>query len=257
MGKAWVGVDGGKAHHWAVVVDEDGQVLLSRKVINTQEAIGMLIGDVTELADELAWAVDLTDSSTSLLRAVLWSVDAELVYVPGRMVNRAADAYHGEAKTDAKDARIIADQARMRRDFAALRPSGDLLAELAMLITHRRDVAADRGRLMTRLRSHLTAIFPGLERIVDLHNRGGQELVARWQTPREIRKDGQDYIAAYLIGHGSRKADKLATAAVQAAREQSITLPGEQVTAGVVTELARQLLQMDQRLKTIDADLAA
>jgi Transposase len=31
------------------------------------------------------------------------------VHVPGIAVNRAADAYRGEGKTDAKDAAIIAD----------------------------------------------------------------------------------------------------------------------------------------------------
>jgi Transposase len=42
------------------------------------------------------------------------------VHVPGIAVNRAADAYRGEGKTDAKDAAIIADQTRMRRDLRVL-----------------------------------------------------------------------------------------------------------------------------------------
>jgi Ethanolamine utilization protein EutJ (predicted chaperonin) len=34
--KAWVGVDAGKRHHWAVVLDPDGAVLLSRRVANDE-----------------------------------------------------------------------------------------------------------------------------------------------------------------------------------------------------------------------------
>jgi len=36
-------------------------------------------------------------------------------------VNRAADGYRGEGKTDARDAYVIADQARMRRDLRPIR----------------------------------------------------------------------------------------------------------------------------------------
>ena len=39
------------------------------------------------------------------------------MYVPGRVVNRMTGAYRGEGKTDAKDARVIADQVRMRADL--------------------------------------------------------------------------------------------------------------------------------------------
>jgi hypothetical protein len=50
--------------------------------------------------------------------------------VPGIAVNRAADTYRGEGKTDAKDAAIIADQARMRRDLRLLRLNDPTIAEL-------------------------------------------------------------------------------------------------------------------------------
>jgi hypothetical protein len=43
-----------------------------------------------------------------------------VVYLPGIAVNRASAGYRGEGKTDAKDAAIIADQARMRRDLREL-----------------------------------------------------------------------------------------------------------------------------------------
>jgi hypothetical protein len=60
--------------------------------------------------------------------------------VPGRVVNRAADGYRGEGKTDAKDARVIADQARRRHDFTPLRPDHSLIAELRLLVARRRDL---------------------------------------------------------------------------------------------------------------------
>lgn len=41
----------------------------------------------------------------------------QLLYITGRIVHHAAATYRGDGKTDAKDARIIADQARMRTDL--------------------------------------------------------------------------------------------------------------------------------------------
>ncbi len=54
--------------------------------------------------------------------------------MPGVAVDRARDAHRGEeSKTDARDARLIAELARMRRDLAALEPGElELLAELKL-----------------------------------------------------------------------------------------------------------------------------
>lgn len=79
MSRIWAGLDAGKTHHHCVVIDAEGTKMLSRRVSNHGQ---------------------------------------ELLYIPGRTVNRAAGAYRGEGKTDARDAAIIADQARMRRDRA-------------------------------------------------------------------------------------------------------------------------------------------
>ncbi len=49
--------------------------------------------------------------------ALLWERNQRVLYVPGLTVDRARDAYRGESKTDARDARVIADQARMRSDL--------------------------------------------------------------------------------------------------------------------------------------------
>lgn len=183
MSKAWVGVDAGKGQHWALAIDVEGQTLRSRPVANDQTAISELLAEVSGLADELVWAVDLSNGCTALLLALLWANHQEVVYVPGRAVNRAADGYPREGKTDARDARVIADQARLRRDFAPLAPTPELVADLRVLTGYRQDLTGDRTRMVTRLRQHLTAIFPALERALDFTHLGPLVLVTRWQTP--------------------------------------------------------------------------
>jgi hypothetical protein len=74
----------------------------------------------------------------------------EGLYIPGLTVDRARDAYRGESKTDARDARVIADQARMRPDLGELTPSEAELAELQLLLARRRDLVTDQSRTIIR-----------------------------------------------------------------------------------------------------------
>src|SRR4051812_38591033 len=119
--QAWAGIDAGKGHHHVVVIDREGTRLLSRRVANTEPDLIELIDTVRSSAEDLTWAIDLTDGPATLVIALLLTRGHRLLHVPGIAVNRAADTYRGEGKTDAKDAAIIADQARMRRDLRLLR----------------------------------------------------------------------------------------------------------------------------------------
>lgn len=75
-----------------------------------------------------------------------------------------SSAYRGEGKTDAKDALVIADQARMRRDFDTLSTPREIVCTLQLLTNHRDDLIADRVRLINRLRDLLVGVCPALER---------------------------------------------------------------------------------------------
>lgn len=76
------------------------------------------LGEILDLAGEVHWAVDISGTSSALLLALLAAHDQQPVYVPGRTVNRMSGAYRGEAKTEARDAYVIAETARHRSDFA-------------------------------------------------------------------------------------------------------------------------------------------
>jgi hypothetical protein len=115
----------------------------------------------------ITWAIDLADGPAALVIALLLELGQRLLYLPGVAVNRLSGAYPGEGKTDAKDAAIIADQARMRRDLRELQLDDEMIAELRMLTAHRTDVAANRVRTINRLRVRLLRVFPALETALD------------------------------------------------------------------------------------------
>jgi len=110
----WAGIDAGKAAHHCVVINGDGRRVLSKRVANDEIALLDLIPAVNELDERgsVQWAIDLNSGGAALLIILLLNHDQELLYIPGRTMHYASGAYRGDGKTDAKDAAIIADQAR-------------------------------------------------------------------------------------------------------------------------------------------------
>lgn len=254
--RVWAGVDAGKGHHWAAVVDENGATLWSKKIDNDESAILAALGEILGLADEVHWAVDISGTSSALLLALLAAHGQRAVYVPGRTVNRMSGAYRGEAKTDARDAYVIAETSRQRRDFAAIDVPAQLAADLALLTAHRSDLVADRVRMINRLRDVLTGVFPALERAFDYSSqKGALVLLTGYQTPAAIRRRGRARLTAWLANRSVRGADAVAATALEAALAQQTALPGEDVAAQIVADLAAQILALDDRLKRIDKQI--
>ena len=146
-------------------------------------------------------------------------------YLAGRAAWQASVTYRGgEAKTDAKDARVIADQSRMRgSDLPMLHPGDELITELRMLTAHRADLAVDRTRTINRLRQQLVAVCPALERAAQLtQERGWVALLARYQRPKAIRQSGVSQLTRILADAGVRNAATIAASAVAAAKTQTV-----------------------------------
>jgi transposase len=258
MSQMWAGVDVGKEHHWVVVVDDTGTVKLSRKLVNDEQPIRALVAEIDAMAERVSWTVDLTTVYASLLLTVLADAGKSVRYLAGRAVWQASGTYRGgEAKTDAKDARVIADQSRMRgTDLPVLHPHDDLITELRMLTAHRADLVADRTRTINRLRQQLVAVCPALERVAKLaQDRGWVVLLSRYQRPKAIRQSGLSRITKTLTEAGVRNASTIAEAAVTAVKTQTVRLPGEEVAAALVAELAQGVISLDDRIKATDADI--
>ena len=255
MEKAWLGVDAGKEAHWAHMLDASGTVLLSRRVENEEADLSKLIDDALLLAEEVVWAVDQPGGGAALLLALLWERNQRVLYLPGLTVDRARDAYRGESKTDARDARVIADQARMRPDLGELQPGEQEIAELQLLLARRRDLITDKSRTITRLREALLSLFPALERALDLNSKGPLTLLTRYQTPDQLRRVGHKRLATYLRNRGVKGSNKVADKALAAAKAQSVTLPAQEVASRIVAELAAEILALKERIESIDEEI--
>jgi transposase len=252
MTAIWAGIDAGRTHHHCVVIDDTGKRLLSRRVANDESELLKLLADVLALSDEVTWGIDLADGGAALLIDLLLNHGQHTLYIPGRVVSRAAEGYRGEGKTDAKDAAIIADQARIRRDLQPLRPGDELVAEIKVLTGHRRDLADDRTRVINRLHNHLTSIFPALDRALDLTNTGPLILLTGYQTPAAIRRTGARRLETWLRNRKVRGAAQLAQTALAAAESQHTSVTGEKPTAQLVHTLAREVMRLNEQIAETD-----
>lgn len=256
MARVWVGIDAGKEHHHAVAVDEVGRVLWSVRVANDQNAIAELL-DRIDGGDEAVWAVDLVSSETALLRAVLAAAGVAVLYIPGRVVKSMAAGFVGEAKTDARDAMVIANTAPLRRDFLPVAPPTELMAMLTLLLAHRGELIEDWVRTVQRLRRLMTGICPALERALNFTSIAVLTLISGYQTPAQIRAAGRDELIAHLRRHRALHTAKVADAALAAAGQQDATLPGQDTAAGLAADFATALLALRRRINETDKAIAA
>ena len=256
--KAWVGVDIGKTHHWVCVLDPDGKKMLSMKIANDQAEITAVITRVSELARQIIWAIDIVGAPSALLLALLCQAGQSVRYASGRVVATMSTAYTGEGKTDAKDAYIIAETARLRRDLTIIDHSTDLVRNLGLLTAHRADLIADRVRMINRLRDVMTSVFPSLEREFDYSScKGALVLLTGYASPERLRHVGVTRLAGWLRARRVRGYADLAARAVSAARSQQIVLCGQDIAASIIAELATNILALDQRVKDLDTQIAA
>ncbi|MDX2817464.1 IS110 family transposase [Streptomyces sp. PA03-5A] len=260
MPELWAGTDAGKAEHHCPVIDGDGVKVLSRRVSNDEHELLELMSDVLDLADgdAVTWAVDLNAGGAALLIALLTGHGQRLFYIPGRTVHHASGSYRGDGKTDAKDAYVIADQARMRRDLQPLQEWDDIAIDLRILTARRYDLTADRTRAINRLRAQILEYFPALERAFDYStSKAALVLLSGYQMPAALRRIGRSRLATWLSNRKLRNAEAVAAAAVEAAQAQHTAVPGERTAAAMVHTLARAVMALDEEIARTDAAIEA
>jgi transposase len=253
-----VGVDIAKEAHWVTAIDADGVVRIDRKLANTPGAIAALVADLIELGGSVRIGLDVVGGIAGLAEAMLAEAGFPLVHVPGLAVNRARQGTTGgEHKSDPRDARVIAEQVRVRQDLRPLEPASELDLELRLLVGRRRDLVEAQTQRLARLHDLLVGIFPGLERALDLTTKGPLALLTKFVTPAELRAAGNKRLIRHLKAAGGLpKVEVLAERALAAAAEQTIAVPAERVSARLIKELAGEALAARTRLAGLDRELA-
>ena len=254
----WVGLDVGKAEHFADVLADDGDRLFAVSVPNDETALERVL-DRAATHGPVAVAIDQPGSIAQLVLAVCARRTVPVAYIPGLVMRRAADLYPGESKTDRRDAYVIADTARTRRRQVTWidASSDELLDELRVLNGYDADLAVDVTRTASHLRDTLTAVSPALERVLGerVAHPAVRALLAAYPTPTALRAAGPDRIEAVLVEHAPRLGRRLAGEIAAALDAQTVTLRAEAPNGRVVAELAVDLGRLHQRRDSLAEEI--
>jgi transposase len=259
----YLGLDVGKGEHHAVALTASGKRLFDRALPNSEPKLRALFARLHRHGTVLV-VVDQPASIGALPLAVARDAGALVAYLPSLAMRRIADLYPGSAKTDARDAFVIADAARtMPHTLRDLRPDDETTAALSLILGFDDDLAAEATRASNRIRALLTAIHPHLERVLGprVAHPAVLALLQRHGSPAAIRAAGHERVATLLREHAPRLAARLADEIFAALDEQSVTVPGTDaavlILPGLAASLGATLHQRAQLATQIEALLEA
>src|SRR5262245_20318621 len=130
----FLGLDVGKGEHHACALDPSGKRLHDKPLPNDEAKLQALFAKLAEHGPVLM-VVDQPASIGALPVAVARAAGCQVAYLPGLTMRRLADLHPGTAKTDARDAYVIADAARTLPHTLRRVDTGDeALAELEVLV---------------------------------------------------------------------------------------------------------------------------
>jgi hypothetical protein len=104
-------LDVGKSDHHAVALNRAGKKLFDKALPNDETRLRKILDGLSEHG-KILLVVDQPATIGALPVAVAQAAGATVGYLPGLAMRRIADLYPGQAKTDARDAMIIAETAR-------------------------------------------------------------------------------------------------------------------------------------------------
>ena len=255
----FIGVDVGKEGHHAVALDKAGNRLLDRALPNDEDELRQILHGLGSHG-RLLFVVDQPATVGALAVAVARAYGAVIGYLPGLAMRRIADLHPGEAKTDARDAFIIAEAARsLPGTLRSLELGDEQRAELVMLCGFDDDLVAQATATSHRIRGLLTQIHPALERVLGprLDHPAVLDLLRTWPTPQALRRAGTKRIAARLRKLAPRIGDRLAGEISQALDRQTVVVSGTESAGIVLAQLAGMLEGLHTARDTVLAKVEA
>ncbi|MFM9615677.1 IS110 family RNA-guided transposase [Streptomyces niveiscabiei] len=256
----FLGLDLGKEFRHAHGLTEPGKTVHDKRLPNTEAKLRELFDRLSGKFGTVLVIVDQVANIGAPPIAVARAAGCRVAYLPGLSMRRAADLHPGEAKTDTRDAYVIAETARsMPHTLRAIDREDETVAALTMLTGYDNDLAGEVNRTTNRLRGLLSQIHPTLERVLGkrLAYPYIQALLTAHGSPAQIRALGVEGCEALLREHGSRKARHLAAEIFTALDAQTVIVPGTETCAVVIPGLAAQLAAAHTQRRRLEKEIAA
>lgn len=246
-----IGLDVGKSSHWACVATRDGEVLASKPIANRENALDSLFA---EFPGALV-VVDQVRNIGALALSRARAAGMPSAYLPGLAAHEAAKLFGGDAKTDERDAMVIAKTALGIPDSLLPVPHPDPAIAAARAIAAQRDfLTCENTRNKNRLRSILLESCPEFESLVDLSDASELRLMAALGGPWSVADAGRRRAAALARGARSGKVDALVGSVGSSTRPDAAAIAAED---RAVRFLARRIAENAAELQAATAEISA
>jgi transposase len=251
----YAGIDWAAQHHDAVVIDEAGQRVATRRVAHTVEGLAELttflrgIGDVAAHPDHLAC---LVETRHGLLISALLEAGLPVYPVNPKTVDRHRKP--AGAKTDAIDAYLLARTGRSDlADLRRLAPDSPLITELKVLTRDQDMLIRSQTRLLNQLTACLKAYYPvALDLFGKLHQPTTLAFLQTFPTLEQARAASVAQLTTVLQAAGHPHA-----AAKAAQIWQQVQQPQLQADPALTRAKARLMLALVAQLQPLIAQIAA
>ena len=235
-----------RSEHWATALNQEGRKVFDKALPNDEERLRALYKKLADHGNLLV-VVDQPATIGALAVAVAQDMGITVGYLPGLSMRRIADLTPGSAKTDAKDAAVIAGAARtMPHTLRAVSASDEETAALSMLTGFDLDPARQVNQTEGRIRGQSFTQTPpsprGCAGALAGRTTPSWRPVTAWPTPAELKRAGKTRIDARLKKHGCRRHATWAAQIVSALEHQTVVVAGTNAAAVVLPHLARRLI---------------
>ena len=234
--EVFCGIDVARETHHVVALDAAGRRLVDRPLPNGEPELVALF-DELEARGRVLVVVDQLASIGALAIAVARSRGITVGYLPGLSMRRIADLYPGEAKTDARDAHVIADAGRiLPHTLRRVGAEEHTTVQLAVLAGYDADLAIELTRLTNRLHDALLHVHPALERLLgnQFRSPGVLRLLAATGTPASIAALGPARLRKTIAAGSPRIAARLTGEILTAISEQTVVIPATEQYGQVI-----------------------
>ena len=225
----YLGDDWSEDHHDVHLMNDAGERLAARRLPEGVEGVTALHGLVAEHALGPGEVIVGIETDRGPWVGALLAAGYRVYAINPRSASRYRDRHHvGGAKSDAGDARLLADLVRTdRHNHREVAGDSDEAAAVRILARAHQQLVWDRTRLTNRLRNALREYFPGaLQAFPSLAHGDAVGVLATAPGPREAARLTMSQMRAALRRGGRKRNVEGRAAELRAAfRTEQLAVP--------------------------------
>lgn len=254
-----IGMDVGKYFHHACVLNNHGTQVLSKRINQHEKSLRDLFGSYTRHNENILVVVDQPNNIGRLTVAVAQDMGIDVRYLPGLAMRQLSRIHAGNAKTDVRDAYIIAYAGKnLPESLRSVDRVDEVFLQLKVLNGIDEDLARSYTRLINQMRSALVGTYPAFEHVLRgqiIHRKWILQLLAKYGGPTKIKRLGQARVNAFARKHRARHPEPVVEAMFAAINSQTVRIAGAEYAELGVSLSAKDALAKLEHRKEIETQV--